>query len=345
MSGRVAPCRGTVGAGMNVSIVMVRALLGALERAGVSRDRFLSEAGLDARSIDDGSKWLSVAEYTRAVEAAVTVSGDPAFGLHIGEHVRSVMFDVVGPLAEHAPTLRVTFETIVQYSRLISAGDEPELQEQGDSARLRFPSLRGNDAATRVTSEFVMTAMLPMLKMFLGATARPTRVAFGYPAPEYVAEYKRIFGGIERFDQPCTQLELPRTWLDKAQPHRNPELYALLKTQADRTLGRLERDVPLSERIEQILSRQDAHRLSMQDVARELDMSARSLRRRMHAEGLSYSTLIERNRMNAAKRMLEKPNTSIQETAYALGFESTAAFHRAFKRWTGMTPKQYRDSF
>jgi AraC-like DNA-binding protein len=330
---------------MHVSIVMVRALVGALERAGVSRDRFFTEAGLDPLWIDDATRWLTLPEYMRAIEAGLTVSGDPALGLHLGEHVRPVMFDVVGPLAEHAATLRETFESIVQYARLITAGDQPELHEQGDLARMRFPSLRGNDVATRVTAELVMTALMPMLKMFLGATARPTRVAFAYEAPAYAAEYKRIFGGIERFDQPCTLLEFPRTWLDKAQPHRNPELFALLKSQADRTLGRLERDVPLSERIEQILARQEAQWLTMHEVARQLGMSARSLRRRMRTEGVSYSALIERHRMNAAKRMLEKPNVSIQETAYALGFESTAAFHRAFKRWTGMTPKQYRDSF
>jgi AraC-like DNA-binding protein len=74
-------------------------------------------------------------------------------------------------------------------------------------------------------------------------------------------------------------------------------------------------------------------------------MSARSLRRRMTSEGVSYVELVTLNRMNTAKRMLERPNASIQETAYAMGFASPAAFHRAFKRWTGITPKDYQDSF
>ena len=83
----------------------------------------------------------------------------------------------------------------------------------------------------------------------------------------------------------------------------------------------------------------------MEEVARELEISARSLRRRMLAEGLSYGNLVTRSRTNAAKRMLQRPSSSIQETAHAMGFASAAAFHRAFKRWTGMTPKQYRESF
>jgi AraC-like DNA-binding protein len=83
----------------------------------------------------------------------------------------------------------------------------------------------------------------------------------------------------------------------------------------------------------------------MDDAARALGVSARSLRRQLAAEGVSYSELVERARVAAAKRMLRDPRTSIQEAAYAMGFAAPAAFHRAFKRWTGMTPKQYRASF
>jgi AraC-like DNA-binding protein len=83
----------------------------------------------------------------------------------------------------------------------------------------------------------------------------------------------------------------------------------------------------------------------MEDVARELEMSARSLRRRMQAEGLSFSALTTRHRIQLAKNLLERPSLSIQEAAHELGFSSSTAFHRAFKRWTGMTPKQYRESF
>jgi AraC-like DNA-binding protein len=330
---------------MQVSILMVRALVGALQRAGANRDRFLSLAGIDQRAIDDGELRLPVADYMRAIDAALEVSQDPALGLHMGEQARSVMFDVVGPLAEHAATLRQSIEATVRYSRLLAAGHEPELREPGERAVIRFPSLRGDTTAVRLTAEFAMAALLPMLRLFAGEGARPTQVDFAYAAPAYVAEYARIFGDIARFGQDSTEMTFPRAWLNEAQLYRSPELYALLKTQADRTLDRLDRDASLSERIERALAQADPRQLTMEDVARELEMSARSLRRRMLAEGIRYDDLVTRTRMNAAKRMLERPGASIQETAHAMGFASAAAFHRAFKRWTGKTPKQYRDSF
>ena len=330
---------------MQVSILMVRALAGMVEHIGQSRDRFLSEARIDPRWLEDGSMRLPFVDYGRAIDAALSVSGDPAFGLRMGEHARSAMFDVIGPLTEQAETLRMGFESMQRYTRLMADGHQPELHEAGDTAAIRFSMLRGDFAAVRMTAEFSMAALWSMLALFVGEGSRPNEVCFAYPKPPYFAEYERLFGSTARFDCACTEMVFPRSWLDRTQRYSNPELYALLKTQADRALGRLDRDVSLSDRIERILASSGTNALTMDDVARELSTSARSLRRRMSVEGVSFSVLLTRNRTNVARRMLERPNASIQETAHAMGFASPAAFHRAFKRWTGMTPKQYQSSF
>lgn len=330
---------------MRLSIVMVRTLVGPIERAGASSARFLREAGIDPRVLEEGSAWITLDEYTRVVGIARELSGDPALGLHMGEHARAVVLDAVGPLLEHMGTLREAFEAMGPYSRLLSVGHEPELHERGDVAWIRFPSLRGENAFVQVTAEWIMVAMIPFLKLFVGEKAKPKRVAFAYAAPAHCAEYKRIFGGIERFDQPFTQLEMPRAWLDEAQRYRNSEVYASLKAQADRALSRIEREESVRVRIERVLARRGTDGdITLAEVARELDTSRRSLLRKMSAEGVSFTALLAERRMQDAKRLLERPSASIQETAFALGFTTAAAFHRAFKRWTGMTPKQYQDS-
>jgi AraC-like DNA-binding protein len=120
----------------------------------------------------------------------------------------------------------------------------------------------------------------------------------------------------------------------------------VLKTQADRTLGRLAREATLAERVTAHLASHGPRAMpTMSEVAQELGMSARSLRRRLMAEGAVYKDLVDQILMREAKRMLESPQVSIQETAYAIGFGTPASFHRAFKRWTGMTPKEYRASY
>jgi AraC-like DNA-binding protein len=154
-----------------------------------------------------------------------------------------------------------------------------------------------------------------------------------------------VLGPNVRFDQPCTELGFPRAWLDQPQLYQSPELHAVLKRQAERALGRLERDATQTARVERVLAAHSPRQLTMDEAARELGMNRRSLRRHLAAEGVRYSELAERCRIQAAKRMLEDRRASIQETAFAMGFAAPAAFHRAFKRWTGMTPREYQGSF
>ena len=330
---------------MQISILMVRALIGVVERAGASRERFLAAAGLDPRLLEDGSARLPLGVYQRTVAAALEVSGDPAFGLHMGEQASSAMFDVLGPLTEHAATLREGIETMTRYSKLVAEGHDPRLHVVGELATIRFESLQGNWPVLRLTAEFAMTALTQLLRHFAGYLAAPSFVSFAYPAPAYVAEYERVLGAGVRFDQPFTELGFPGEWLDRRQLYQSPDLYNVLKTQAERTLGRLERDASLRQRVELVLAAHSPRQVTMEEAARELGMSARSLRRQLSSEGTSYGDLVERSRITAAKRMLEDPRVSIQEAAFALGFAAPAAFHRAFKRWTGLTPKQYKSSF
>ena len=330
---------------MRISIMMLRVLIGPIEHAGVSRAVFLREVGVDSAALEDGSGWMSLERYGRVLERARAVSGDPALGLHMGEHTRAVMLDVVGPLLEHSGTLREAFDAMGPYSRLLSVGHEPELHERGDSAWIRFPSLRGDGPFVQVTAEWVMASLVPFLRLFVGAQGLPRRVAFAYPAPAHAAEYRRLFRGAECFDRKFTQLELPRAWLDEAQPYRSPQVYDSLKAQADRALGRIDRTESTRDRVVRALSKGETVTVTtVAEVARELDTSERSLHRRLRAEGLSFSALLAEHRMAEAKRRLEGPNASIQQVAFALGFKTAASFHRAFKRWTGMTPRQYQES-
>jgi AraC-like DNA-binding protein len=168
-------------------------------------------------------------------------------------------------------------------------------------------------------------------------------VAFDYPEPAYRAEYTRAFGGREQFEQEFIGIEFDRAWLDQVHAYRSPELYALLKSRAELLLARAEHDAPIADRVRRWLAAQSLeHRPTMESVARDLGMSARSLRRRLRGERTPYPALMEDARAARAKSMLEDTQISVQEAAYALGFGTPTAFSRAFKRWTGLAPSAYR---
>src|SRR5262249_3499312 len=159
-----------------------------------------------------------------------------------------------------------------------------------------------------------------------------------HAAPTYEHEHIRLFLGAERFGQPFTGIEIDRSLLDRQSVHRDPELFELLEAEAQRRQNRTIRGLTHAERLRHYLLEHMNERHDMEDAARKLGMSSRSLRRRLREEGASWNQITDEALGAVAKQMLDDPTSSVKETAYALGFSDPTSLYRAFKRWTGLTP-------
>jgi AraC-like DNA-binding protein len=319
--------------------------MSSVERSGASRAQYLELAGIDAALVERDDARIDLDAYVRALEAAIEVTGDPALGLHLGQRASPAMYHVVAHLAEVAKTLGDAIEMIQRYSGILAVGFEPCLVQDLKELELvawRLPYLVGGSAPVRLTAEFAMSGFMRLLRQYLGDLALPTQVCFAYRAPEHALEYRRAFGGRERFEQAFTELKFPRAWLERPQLYANGELYRVLQAHADLELSRVSNGISMVQRVERVLATCQPRELpSMQTVARGLEISARTLARKLQSEGVGYAQLIEQRRAGAAKCMLVAGRLTIQEVANALGFADAPAFHKAFRRWTGCTPKQY----
>jgi AraC-like DNA-binding protein len=330
---------------MALSIMLLHALIEAVEPAGVARNDLLRAAQIDPRRLDDIDGRLDRDEYDRVQTAALDLTGDEALGLHMGERVTNRAFDVLADLATHAPTLRDAFQNFARFHRIVSDGPNASLAEHDDFAVVHYRFYRSSLRCNRLRAEFAMVGYLRMVRHFTGREVMSRAVYFEHPAPDYRGEYTRIFAGRERFDHDFTGVEFERALLDRTPVAQNGELYSVLESLAERKLSRVTREGGHAERLrDYLVSNAGAKRPQMDAVARSLGISVRSLRRRLDEEGVSYTGLLNEARATLAKRMLDDPNRSIYETAYAMGFSDPSAFHRAFKRWTGLTPSQYRHS-
>jgi AraC-like DNA-binding protein len=329
---------------MGVSIVFIRLLTEAVQAAGVDRESWFSAARFDARRLDDSNERVELEEYDRLQTVAVELSGDPALGLHLGEASNSAAFDVIGHLVAHTSTLRHGFDTIMRFSAILDDdGMNWTLEERSDSALISrtFPTL--TPVGDRLRAEFAISGFTRFVRQFAGPRTGLQRAYFQHPAPSYRGEYTRLFGGAESFCHAFTGLEFDRRLLDLPQPHVHPELYAALELEAGRRLARLKGHVGYAERTrEYLVARLPSLQPDMAAVARHFRISVRTLRRRLHDEGVTYAGLIEQAQAIVAKRMLGDARRSIHETAYAMGFADPSGFHRAFKRWTGQTPSEFR---
>jgi AraC-like DNA-binding protein len=332
---------------MAVSILVVRGLLEALEQSGVARERFLAVSGFDPARLECADARVTLQEYDALHELALDLTGDEAFGLRLGELASAPTYNLVAHLVAHAGTLREAIDALIRFHRLVLDRPAWQLVERGVTATLVYAVAPGSTRCRRFRAEVAMTGFYRMVRYF-GRSARPQLVAFEHAAPVHAAEYARVFEGTARFDQAVTGIAFDRELLHASTLNRDPEFHAALEAQAEKRLSRLERNSTYADRVRDLLLQRGAskpsaaQRADMNAVARALGLSARSLRRRLYDEGVSFVTIAEGALATLAKQLLSDDERSIQETAYALGFSDPSAFHRAFKRWTGTTPKSYR---
>jgi AraC-like DNA-binding protein len=329
---------------MSVSTIMVRVLVDAVERAGVPRDELLRSQNMDPARLAEVDGRFDLEEFARLEMSAMDLTHDEALGLHIAERAPENAFDLISHLISHAPTLREALGLCVQFQRLLMDDGHITLSETGTSAAIHYHFARTFERADRMHGEFVIAALLRFVRAFGGASAVPQVASFEHERPAHYREYARLFGDVVRFSQQRTALTFDRALLDRVQLHQHPELYTLLRSQAERALERVANGLGPADQVKRyLLARPPARIPDISTAAKDLGLSARSLRRRLTADGTSYRALVRATLEASAGHLLRDPRQSIQETAFALGFSNVGAFHRAFKRWTGMTPAQYRE--
>ena len=329
---------------MNVSTVLVRVLVDAVERMGASRDEFLRSQAIDAQRLAEPDGSFGLDEYARIEMGAMDLTGDEALGLHVAERTHDSAFDLIGHLVSHAPTLREAIGLCAQFQAIIMADSHIVLRETGTTASLHYHFSRSAERADRMHSEFVVAGFLRLVRIFGGPGTKVHTASFEHPRPAHHREYTRVFGDIVRFEDTATGLTFDRAALDRVQLHQHPKLLTLLRTEAERALERVNGHLRPTDQVKRYLQARPPARIpDIETAARDLGWSARSLRRRLAEEETSYRSLVRATLEVSAGQLLRDPRRSIQETAGALGFSNVGAFHRAFKRWTGMTPAQYRE--
>jgi AraC-like DNA-binding protein len=328
-----------------VSGVLLRALADVAKRYDVSPAQLFQR---DAERFATGEPMhlrVPLSEYRALVARAISLTGDGALGLSCGRSASDAAFDLFAPLVAHVPSLRHAIGEVMQFSALVLEGASIQISEGAGVARLSWRMPYTDETTDRFIAELAAAGVVRMLNGFGAKRGELRAVFFHHARPAQHRAYDEAFRGAQRFGAEQAGVEFAAGLLDRPHLHFNPSLQLLLHTEAEERLAQLSRPATLALRLRALLHGRPATRvLAMDAAARQLGISARSLRRYLADEGISYRALTQELQRERACSLLRNRGLTLQAVAHTLGFADVVAFHRAFKRWMQMTPGEYRST-
>lgn len=323
----------------------VRALLELAVSKGASRTTLMERSGVDPAELADRDNRVAFSKYVALMRAGQELCNDPALALHFGEAVDVSEVSI-------ASSIGGTFESIddalAQMNRYAKLGVEVECVGNGDRLQLKrsagqlwLVDARRNPNDFPELTESSFARMVCSTRRSMGDTGLLKAVHVTHPEPSYRAEYERIFRVPVVFDSDKNALRIDEVLLSSLRPPPTSRYVSgVLKDHADALLQRLESSTSTRDRVESLLMNLlPSGEACIDTIAGRLGLSRQTLFRRLKAEGVTFEQVLDSLRYKLALHYLNGKKTSISQTAYLVGFSDPAAFSRAFKRWTGSSPR------
>jgi AraC-like DNA-binding protein len=284
---------------------------------------------------------VDIQQFLERAEAAARV---PSLGLLLATEVPRGTYAWLEFIARLSPTLEEGMKSVGHFYRLVNKGADITYVERGDLAGIEITVHRRKDGWGRQLNEYTL-ALFHRITRELSPSWQPAHAWFAHEAPEHraVQELAAFFQVRPSFGAATCGFDGPGALVDQLLPTADPALQTLLRAQATRAL---EVDEPLAALASQVRDelkrRLGSEPLAVDAVAKALGLTARTLQRRLREEGLSYQAVLDGVRAQAAKAWLANPHRGVAELAARLGYAEPGALDRAFRRWTGKTPTEWR---
>jgi AraC-like DNA-binding protein len=339
-----------------VSARVTGAFLGGLARSLVHKteqhdglrraaDLVLARFGVSSESLRDVDNRFSHELALALLDEAVRITGDPDLALHVAERVALEQLDLVVYLGRHCDTVRDAFATVFRHHKLIHAGADVRVEARGAETWVHF-GVAGNLPVTRQAAEFGMALVLIAVRQAARVEGGLARAVFAHAEPSEVGEHRRIFAAPLEFGRASNALVFRTSVFEAPLRTADPVLRTILERHARMVVAAgepppaLELPKVVSEVRRVARSGARGAQPTLADVAKELGLSPRTLRRRLAEAGTSYRQQLDDVLAARAIHLLSEGAGS-EHAAWTLGFSDASAFRRAFRRWTGRSPASH----
>ncbi|UCH46521.1 MAG: AraC family transcriptional regulator [Betaproteobacteria bacterium] len=314
-----------------------------LELHGVDAVGIAREVGIDLATPPTPAARVDANKFDAIMKIALPLIDDPAFGLQAARCWHPANLGVLGHAWLSSSTLRTCLRRLDQYHRIVGerADIRAEEGEHGITVTVSFPTV--DPTVASVTYDMCMSLLIDMCRMNAGASLRPVMVSLTRDRPDDVSPYRRFFGVPVRFGAKQNAFQIATKDAERLLPSSNRQLALVFDKMLTEELARLVKDDVITRCKAVVLEHLAAGETSEEETAKALHMSTRSLQRKLAQAETSYVQLVDETRRDLAMRYIEDPSRSSTEIAFELGFSAPSAFTRAFKRWTGQSPTEFRE--
>ena len=320
------------------SAIVLRFVFQAMRNAGLPAEKVLMGAGVGMNHLDANARTPSTAQVA-FWQSAENVSENPHIGLHLGEHLPLYRGQVLEYLFLSSSTFGEGLKRVLAYQRLISDMLQAQLVITEDECYLANML---NDGAYRHTTECIMVAVLRFFRFVSEGQFQPLMIYFTHVDGANPEHYERVYGCPVVLGAEEIRLYFKPEVLNSRIWQAEPELLRFHEQLAHEKLQELARFDLVAEVRRAIGESLESGNTSLETVAKRLNLAPRRLRGQLTDAGTSFNQVLADYRCRLAKRLLAHTRESIEQIVYLTGFSEPSTFYRAFKRWTNLTPIEYR---
>ena len=314
-------------------------LLRTLDAQGIDGVALAGKAGVTTDQLADPDHRVPIAASTRLWALAVEATGDPALGLDVSRHVLPTTFHALGQAFLASATLHDALERIARYCLVTADVADVATKVDAQEVTLQIGWRTGTARPADEALDAVLAAIVRGARTLLGRELAPTRLALERPHPgtDAAARFDRVFRCPVTFGASIIRLTFDRTDAERPVPGGNDTLARSIDEVLRRYVSGLDRSTVAEQVRQAVVPLLAGGEPRIGDVASSINLSPRSLQRALAAEHTTFRDVLAEVRCELAEHYL-RGGTSVTETTYLVGFGETAAFSRAFKRWTGSAP-------
>jgi AraC-like DNA-binding protein len=285
---------------------------------------------------------LAAQDYIALLAHGAMLTGDPHFGLHVGERMRLGAYSVYGLILLACADFAQALEQTQRYEQLAHDLGRSRLSIEDGTGLACYTWTSHFPEASRHLAESVFAGIRTFGSWLAGRPLAPRRLAFAHASDAAPGEYERVLGMVPAFGAPAHLACFDAALLAMPVPNADAGMYPVLQQHAERLLQERNNGIVADVRAA-VIRNLAKDRVRLAGIAGELGMSARTMQRKLSEAGASFQQVLDAARYALAQDYLRQRGLSLTDIAFLLGYQEQSAFTHAFREWSGVNPGAWRE--